>query len=82
LALCYFCLFSQRIANATLLHANYCFFTLQCRICNHLSVDFMFQLGLSPATGRGPHGEARRLREQRLFRASISFDRATRQGVR
>ena len=41
--------------------------------------DFMFQLGLSPNTGRGPRGDARRLREQmdRLFRATISFDRAT-----
>jgi hypothetical protein len=46
--------------------------------------DFMFQLGLSPATGRGPRGDARRLREQmqRLFRATISFDRVTTQGAR
>jgi hypothetical protein len=42
------------------------------------------QLGLNPATGRGPRGDARRLREQmqRLFRATISLDRVTRQGVR
>lgn len=46
--------------------------------------DFMFQLGLNPETGRGPRGDARRLREQmeRLFRATISFDRATTQGAR
>jgi hypothetical protein len=46
--------------------------------------DFMFQLGLSPATGRGPRGDARRLREQmqRLFRATISFDRTATQGAR
>ena len=36
----------------------------------------MFQLGLDP-TGRGPRSDARRLRDQmeRLFRATISFDR-------
>ena len=36
--------------------------------------DFMFQHGLNPATGRGPRGDARRLRDQteRLFRATIS----------
>jgi hypothetical protein len=46
--------------------------------------DFMFQLGLNPATGRGPRGDARRLREQmqRLFRATISFDQTTRQEAR
>jgi hypothetical protein len=46
--------------------------------------DFMFQLGLNPATGRGPRGDARRLREQmqRLFRAMISFDRTTMQEAR
>jgi hypothetical protein len=40
--------------------------------------DFMFQLGLSPATGRGPRGDARRLRDQmeRLFNAAISFEQA------
>lgn len=38
--------------------------------------DFMFQLGLDP-TSRGPRSDARRLRDQmeRLFRATISFDR-------
>jgi hypothetical protein len=43
--------------------------------------DFMFQLGLNPATGRGPRGDARRLREQmqRLFNAVISFDHTTMQ---
>lgn len=46
--------------------------------------DFMFQLGLNPATGRGPRGDARRLREQmqRLFNAVISFDHTTMQEVR
>lgn len=46
--------------------------------------DFLFQLGLSPETGRGPRGDARRLREQmnRLFRATISFDRTTTEGGR
>ena len=36
---------------------------------------FMTGLGLNPATGRGPRGDARRLREQmeRLFQARISF---------
>jgi hypothetical protein len=46
--------------------------------------DFMFQLGLNPATGRGPRGDARRLRDQteRLFRATISFDQAITEGGR
>lgn len=46
--------------------------------------DFMFQLGLNPATGRGPRGDARRLRDQteRLFRATISFDQAISEGGR
>jgi hypothetical protein len=46
--------------------------------------DFMFQLGLSPATGRGPRGDARRLREQmqRLFNAVISFNHITTEGGR
>jgi Plasmid encoded RepA protein len=58
----------------------------RCRIIElgHSLSDFMFQLGLNPATGRGPRGDAQRLREQmqRLFRATISLDRATTQGVR
>jgi Plasmid encoded RepA protein len=46
--------------------------------------DFMFQLGLNPATGRGPRGDARRLRDQteRLFRATISFDQTITEGGR
>lgn len=40
--------------------------------------DFMFRLGLNPATGRGPRGDATRLQDQmdRLFNAVISFEYA------
>jgi hypothetical protein len=49
---------------------------------NSLS-DFMFQLGLNPA-GRGRRSDASRLREQmeRLFRATISFDRTVTEDAR
>lgn len=38
--------------------------------------DFLAKIGLSSYTGRGPRGDARRVREQmeRLFRSTISFD--------
>lgn len=42
----------------------------------HTLADFMRQVGLSPNTGGGKRGDARRLRDQaeRLFRAQISFE--------
>jgi Plasmid encoded RepA protein len=45
--------------------------------------EFMFQLGLDPSS-RGPRSDARRLRDQmeRLFRATISFDRAVTEEAR
>ena len=48
----------------------------------HHFVDFLAKLGLSSHTGRGPRGDARRVREQmeRLFRAIISFDYAQTNG--
>jgi len=58
--------------------------------CRHLELghslaDFMRQVGLSPETGRGKRGDARRLKDQmmRLFAASISFQqkRRTQTGV-
>ena len=48
----------------------------------HSLAEFMRVLGLSPDTGGGKRGDARRLREQmlRLFRATISFDRMSNEG--
>ncbi len=42
----------------------------------HYLSEFLEKVGLSSYTGRGPRGDARRVREQleRLFRATISFD--------
>lgn len=51
----------------------------------HNLADFMRQVGLSPDTGGGKRGDAKRLRDQadRLFRAQISFEeRADHQGER
>ena len=46
----------------------------------HSLADFMRQVGLSPETGRGKRGDARRLKDQmmRLFAASISFQQKKR----
>lgn len=45
----------------------------------HSLARFMHAIGLNPDTGRGKRGDAKRLREQmtRLFRATISFEKAT-----
>ena len=42
----------------------------------HYLSEFLEKIGLSSYTGRGPRGDAKRVREQleRLFRATISFD--------
>jgi len=42
----------------------------------HYLSDFLEKIGLSSYTGRGPRGDARRVREQieRLFRSTISFE--------
>ena len=46
--------------------------------------DFLAKIGLSGYTGRGPRGDARRVREQmeRLFRAIISFEYEDNNGKR
>jgi hypothetical protein len=50
---------------------------------HHFS-EFLAKIGLSSHTGRGPRGDARRVREQmeRLFRAIISFEYAESDGKR
>ena len=42
----------------------------------HYLSDFLEKIGLSSYTGRGPRGDARRVREQieRLFRSTVSFE--------
>ena len=55
----------------------------QLSLGNSLS-EFLEKLGLSSHTGRGPRGDARRVREQmeRLFRATISFEYSANDGNR